>query len=458
MRRSVSLRHTVGNVYAVARREYTWRASTRTFIVTTIVLLVAAVGLAMAPTIISYFDRNESQTVAVYASGADPHGDPVATLDALLNAQARIGSGSAGTSEAGTNATAGKDFSISTVPSEEDGRAAVLDGKLSALLVISRSGSGDLQFTLYTNDRPFGRTPQLIQQASTAIAIGDRLAQAGLDPAQQGRLFVPPDYSIQNPDPSKPQSSQSGLTQDITNTLVGSALAIFIFMAIVLYGTWVAMSVVEEKSSRVMEIILGAATPVELLGGKVLGVGAVALTQYVVIIVPAIIALLFQGQIAAVILGGSAGSVALPAGLTVSTLVAFTIFLVLGFGMYAVLFAAAGSLVSRQEDVNQIIAPMMLVSTAGYLVSVWAATGFFDLDAPWVVALSYVPFLSPYLMPTRLMAGKAAPWEAVIAMLLVVIAIAFCVWIAARIYAAGVLMYGQKPGLRLMARAMRSGR
>jgi len=458
MTRSLHLRHVLSNVYAVARREYTWRASTRTFVITTIVLLVAAVGLAMAPTIISYLDRNASQKVGVYAGGSDLRGDPVATLDALLNAQATIGSGNAGTGETGGGATDGKDFTISTVPSEEAGRAAVRDGNLNALLVISRSGSGDLAFTLYTNDRPFGRMPQLTQQASTAIAIGDRLAQAGLDPAQQARLFVPPDYSIQNPDPSKPQPSQSGLTQDITNTLVGSALAIFIFMAIVLYGTWVAMSVVEEKSSRVMEIILGAATPVELLGGKVLGVGAVALTQYVVVIVPAIIALLFQGQIASAILGGSAGGVALPAGLTVSTLVAFTIFLVLGFGMYAVLFAAAGSLVSRQEDVNQIIAPMMLVSTAGYLVSVWAATGLFDLDAPWVVALSYVPFLSPYLMPTRLMAGKAAPWEAVIAMLLVVIAIAICVWIAARIYAAGVLMYGQKPGLRLLARAIRSGR
>ena len=117
----------------------------------------------MAPTIISYFDRNESQKVGVYTGGADPHGDPVVTLDALLNAQARIGSDGADTGGAGAGATADKDFSISTVPSEEDGRAAVLDGKLSALLVISRSGSGDLQFTLYTNDRPFGRTPQLIQ-------------------------------------------------------------------------------------------------------------------------------------------------------------------------------------------------------------------------------------------------------------------------------------------------------
>ena len=113
MRRSLNLRHTLGNVYAVARREYTWRASTRTFIVTTIVLLIAAVGLAMAPTIISYFDRNESQKVGVYTGGADPHGDPVVTLDALLNAQARIGSDDADTGGAGAGATADKDFSIS---------------------------------------------------------------------------------------------------------------------------------------------------------------------------------------------------------------------------------------------------------------------------------------------------------------------------------------------------------
>ena len=125
-------------------------------------------------------------------------------------------------------------------------------------------------------------------------------------------------------------------------------------------------------------------------------------------------------------------------------------FFVLGFILYAVLYAAAGSLVSRMEDINSVVAPMTLVGAAGYFVAVYTATGLIPADATWVTVLSYVPFVSPYLMLSRVAAGTAGAVDVAVASGLLVVAIVICLWIAARIYAAGVLTYGQKPGARAL--------
>ena len=178
----------------------------------------------------------------------------------------------------------------------------------------------------------------------------------------------------------------------------------------------------------------------------------------VIVFVPATIALLLQDQIAALVFGGTAAPIAAPAGLSVGLLLAFGVFFVLGFALYAVLYAGAASLVSRTEDINQIVAPMTLVSMGGYLVAVYASTGLLDPNSTFVVALSFIPFFSPYLMLTRMSAGVAGPLDVVIAIVLLAVTLPLVLWVAARFYAAGVLMYGQRPGLRLMLRVLRGAR
>jgi ABC-2 type transport system permease protein len=169
-------------------------------------------------------------------------------------------------------------------------------------------------------------------------------------------------------------------------------------MLIVLYGNWIAMSVVEEKSSRVMEVILNAATPFQLLSGKVLGVGAVALAQYAAILAAGAAALLAQGPIASIVLSESSADVALPAGLTIGMLLLLGVMGVLGFLLYGVLYAAAGSLVSRQEDVQAAVLPLALMSTGAYLIAVYSATGLLDIRESWMAVLALVPFVSPFLI------------------------------------------------------------
>src|SRR5262249_25875273 len=124
---------------------------------------------------------------------------------------------------------------------------------------------------------------------------------------------------------------------------------------------------------------------------------------------------------------------------------------------YASLYAGAASLVSRQEDINQIIAPLTIVSVIGYLVATYAGTGLIDIDSRVVVVLSFIPLFSPYLMLTRLSLGTAGPVDVAVAIALLLLAIPAALWVAARLYRSGVLMYGQPPTPRTLWRALRSG-
>lgn len=447
----MSPRRDLRNILAIARREFLARGATRTFVIGTAVLVVLVAGVALSPIIVRYVgDQTGTDRIALVAGDAPASLDARGTLERLLNASASAVPGTSPGRPA---------YEVVAVGTADEARRGVEEGTYDAGLVLVRSASGDLGVTLYTKDLPTSRLPQLLQQAATAIAIGDRLERLGLSPAQAAGLFAPPAFEVRR------WSSEQGWTAPSPETdtaeaivgasLAGTALAVFILLAIVFYGQWVAMSVVEEKTSRVLEVILGAATPFQLLAGKVIGVGGLGLLQYVVTVVPATLILVFQDQIAALVLGTS-GATNLPSWLNPGILLAFGVMFVLAFGLYAVLYAAAASLVSRQEDVNAVVAPLSLVSTVGYVISVWAASGVVDLRSPLIVVLTQIPFLAPYFVPSRLAFGTISPIEVGSASLLLALSIPIAIWFAARLYSAGILMYGQRPGLRTLVRALRS--
>jgi ABC-2 type transport system permease protein len=436
----------IANVFAVARREFRTRAMTRTFVIATAILVIAVVMVAFLPVIVRYIDRNESQRVAVWTGVTDIGVDPVATIDRLFD----------GPSGNGTSATGGANVDVSSVSDLASARAAVTAGDYEAVLAIERGSAGDLEFTLYTNGSSTGRTAQLLQQASTTVAIGDRLVRLGVAPSEQAGLLTPAPYKVMWPDTTRPDLAR-GSVEESANLLLGTGLSMLIFMMIVMYGTWVATSVVEEKSSRVMEVILNAATPFQLLTGKVLGVGAAALTQYAAVLLAGCAALFTQGWVASLVLGADSSEASLPAGLTFGMLGLLVLYGVLGFLLFAVLYAGVGSLVSRQEDVNTVVMPLTLVCSAGYIVAVYTGLGLLDIRPDVMAALSQVPFLSPFMMLGRVTAGGVDAWEIVLSMVTLVAAIVIALWIAARLYAVGVLLYGQRPNPRVVWHLMRTG-
>jgi ABC-2 type transport system permease protein len=435
----------IRNVTTIARREFLVRVQTRTFLVGTVLLVASVVAVALLPVIVRYVERMEAQEVAVWVGVDDLVSDPIADLDRVLNAP---------TGEPTTDPSE-REYTVTRIPDLGVARRAVMDGEYVSVLAIARASDEELTFTLYSDD-PTGAAARTALLATTSIAIADRLDRLGVDPAAQVGLFAPSRLEVRWPDPARigpgPDDDQMG-----TDYLLGFGLSILIFMLIVLYGNWIAMSVVEEKSSRVMEVILNAATPFQLLTGKVLGVGAVALAQYAAILAAGAVALVLQGSIASAVLGDGGQGVGLPAGLTFGMLLLLGVFGVLGFLLYGVLYAAAGSVVSRQEDVQFAVMPLALVSTAAYLVAVYSATGLIDIRDGWISLLAVLPFVSPFLILSRVTAGVATVPEVLLAVGLLVVSIAVALWIAARIYAAGVLLYGQRPSVRAIFRMARAG-
>jgi len=443
---------TIPNVVAVARREFMSRARTRTYRVTTVILVIAGVALALAPVLFRFIAGEPTGArVEVIVGTAKPSVDVVAALDQILNAGAGSSlplPGQSGQSAPAFNVVASSDLATA--------RQNVIDGSSAGAIALGRDAAGDLTFDVYTKQSALSRGVQQVRQAAISIAIQDRLTRAGVSPIDQARLFTPPTFQLKPPDPNAPPSIPGSL-DDPAKFYMGFALTIAIFMAIILYGQWIAYSVAEEKNSRVMEIVLAAATPFQLLSGKVIGVGALAILQYVLVAVPTVLALFLQDRVAALLLGGSASSVDLGVSLQIPVILTFGVMLVLGFAVYASLYAGAASLVSRQEDINQIVAPLTIVSVIGYLVATYAGTGLLAIDSPLVVILSFIPLFSPYLMLTRLSLGTAGPLDVVIAVALLLITIPAALWLAARLYRSGVLMYGQAPSPRTLWRALRAG-
>lgn len=427
---------TLRNIRAVAGREFFVRVRTRSFVFGTLFLVVAGAAVALAPIGIRWFEGDGRATIGV-VNRADPPPtvEPVSRLAILLNAAVADPTGGA----------AG--FEVTSVPDEPAARGQVEAGDLSAALVIDRTAAGELAFTVISRDPAWQRNPELLRQASLSLSIADRLDRLGVAPGDQALLFSPPDVTIETPTPTAAEDP-GPVAEIVATAIISQVLIAFLLMAVLLYGQWVAMSVVEEKSSRVMEIVISAATPFQLLGGKVLGVGGLGLVQLLSAVIPALLAFLLQGQIAEIVLGAPPAELGLPQVLTPIVFGAFIVFFVLGYLLYAVLFAAAGSLVSRMEDVSNVVAPMSMVSVVGYLVAVYIASGLLPADAVWVTALSYIPFISPYLMFSRVMLGQAGLLEVALAAAILVVSIGVMLWLAARVYAAGVLMYGQGPSLR----------
>jgi ABC-2 type transport system permease protein len=209
--------------------------------------------------------------------------------------------------------------------------------------------------------------------------------------------------------------------------LVGTLAAILLFLSLNTFGALVLTGVVEEKTSAVVEILLAHVRAHVLLAGKVLGIGLIALAQFAVLVAVGVVSLRISGTTVP-----SEVWVALPA--TVGWFIG-------GFAFYATLFALAGSFVSRQEDAQSSAAPVSLIFTAGYVV-VFIVAG--DPGGATATVLSILPPFAPLLMPLRIATGVAAPWEVVVAIVLLVAAVYGVIRAAGAIYARSLLHRGSR--------------
>ena len=429
------------NALLIARREYVEKLRSRAFAVATAILMAVAVGAALVPIGLRALDREQTTRIGVTSPSPAVTGRVIDLVSQYLNP---IPPGA-------DPATVRPHYILRSEPDLATGLVDVDSGRLDSVLEVSIGSTGALDFTFHGNDGPTSATIQRLQVATFGAAVVEysQNLQGSAGPA-----FHVPSFDLQ-PTDLGPSVAPVDPAVAGSRTLLASILVVLIFITLTVYGMWVATSVASEKASRVMELLISAGTPRQLLVGKVVGVGAAGLTQYLAILLPATLVLALQDPLATALIGPADPGEAPLIGLTLPILVAFGAFFILGFLLYAFVYAAAGSLVSRPEDIQQLAMPLSFVSMAGYFAAIFGMTA---INSRVVEVLSFVPFFSPYVMLARVMLGHVDAWEIALSLGLLVAAIGASMWIAARIYGAGVLLSGQRPGFRTFLRvAIRPG-
>jgi ABC-2 type transport system permease protein len=231
--------------------------------------------------------------------------------------------------------------------------------------------------------------------------------------------------------------------------LVQLSIVMILYITLLVYGVMTMRSVLEEKTTRIVEILASSIKPFHLLSGKILGVAAVGFTQYLIWALTAALVSTYGAAVGAAFRPGvSAPSFHLPAAFLIYPL----IFFLAGYFLYASLYTALGSIVSSEEDMQQVQLPVTLVLVACFILYPIILR---DPNSPLSVALTLFPLFAPILMVFRIMVQAPPFWQIALSLILCVAATVGVVQVSARIYRVGILMYGKRPSLAELLRWLR---
>lgn len=383
-----------GIVWLIARREISSRWAQKGFRWGTVVFLLVIGAAALLPKFIGGGDASTSYTVAIVTQGA-----PSAQQDALRQALESVGG-------------QGISVKVSTVASLGAGRDKVRDNDLDAVT------DGNRILARSVNDQVVG----LVRAAVATTTFEAALRDAGLADADIARVLSTPAPSVDSV-----QASDKDARRGIATITV-----VLLFAQLIGYCSWVGLGVVEEKTSRVVELILATVRPWQLLLGKLLGIGALAVGQLVA-----------MGAVGLGVITVS-GSIELPAGAYLAIAITFVWF-VLGFAFFAAMSAALASLVSRQEEVSGVMLPVTATLMVSYFLAFFVTA---SSDGRLAQVLAIVPPVSSLAMPARVAGGDVPGWQIALSLALLVVAAALVLLLAARVYRAAVLHSGSRVGLR----------
>jgi ABC-2 type transport system permease protein len=376
-------------VRLVARREVRVRLRARALKISTLLFVVVILAIG----VISRLTRDQApSTTDVATVGAVPSAFATA-LDQVAEVTDRPIRLDAPIADRATAEQALRDGAIDVVV-DADGRELLFKSSVDS-----------------TDAAVIGAAWQSASGADAATALG-------LTPQEAQSVVAPPGLA-----PVVVDSE----TSDGVGRLVGTLAAILLFLSLNTFGAMLLTGVVEEKTTAVVEVLLAHVRAHVLLAGKVLGIGLVALLQFMVLVVVGIVSLRISGT-----------SVPSDVWVAVPSTIGWFIG---GFAFYATLFALAGSFVSRQEDAQSSAAPISLIFTAGYIV-VFVVAG--SPDSTVATVLSILPPFAPLLMPLRIATGAAAAWEVALAVVLLVAAVYGVIRAAGAIYASTLLHRGSR--------------
>lgn len=311
---------------------------------------------------------------------------------------------------------AGQPVTVRSVPSAAVGEQEVVGGSLDALV----TGTPGTPTLLVKSTVP-GWLQAALGTVAREQALDGQIARLGGSPARVNAAVGAAGVTVRQlrPPASRPTA------QIVLGIIVGA----LVYSSLMMYGQLIAQGVVEEKASRVVELLLATVRPWQLMVGKVLGIGAIVLAQFGLIVV------------AGTATAAKMGEVSIPASVIAGTALWGLAWLVIGFLSYALLFAATASLASRQEDAAPAVAPVSLLLIAAWVIGVSVLPS--NPDNPLVKVLSMVPLFAPVEMPMRAALG-APGWQIGLAFGLSAVVLAALAWLAGVVYSNSVLRTGTR--------------
>lgn len=405
----------------VMRREYVTRMKSRPALILMLIGLIALVGGSV---LLGTLSKSQSAK-PIEVTVLDQTGWVLQPLQAAVAATA-----------------GGEGRPINLTPATETDaallKAKAKEGQIGALLVLEGKDALSFSGTFYSSAlNSLGAAQERLGPLVDAVVRSQRVQAIGADPQVIQALTAPVPLQAE----FLAASGSSGIGQRIG---IATAFVAVLFSVIMVFCSLVLQGVLEEKTSRVAEVLIAAVKPVGLMAGKVVGVGLTGLTFLVI-------------WAAGYLLAQGAGLPVTPletVGIDPWIWLWLILFFILGFFLYASLFAAGGASVSRLEDAQMAQLPMMIPGMVAYMVSIFAVQ---NPAGSMAVIFSYIPFTAPTVMLTRLLLGEPAPWEVALSVVLMVLTGIAMTWLSSRIYRAGILRNDGRLSFKGMLQSIRRG-
>ncbi len=400
------------NVWLIAKREYLERVRTKAFLVSTLMIPLLMGGGIVGSLIMGSKAKSTSHITIV---------SPDQQLATDLQQELEHGKDS--------------QMTVDVISPGNSATRATLDSMLT-----DKQLDGYLWITpaAHPNERPsFSWTPRstadITTKGSITTALKTVLMRERLE--HNGMVSHDVDALMQ---PVKVDTTQAGKNADTTSSFVAIYVLFFLmYMVILLYGMNVARSIIEEKTSRVFEVLLATIRPEEMMAGKVIGVGSVGLTQVAVWLLTAI--LLTSGSLMGAIAGGQ-----VHVTLSAMQIIFFVVYFLLGFLLYSSIAAALGAMVNSEQELQQ-LNMILVMPLAGCMFALVPVIS--NPSGTLARVISLIPFCTPLIMYLRISLATPPAWEIALSIVLMIATIYALLWIASRIYRVGILMYGKRPSL-----------
>ena len=417
------------NVWIIAHREYMERIRTRGFLITTVMIPMIIAAFAFGSTFLAS-RANQDLRIAVVSTDAQLAHD----LQEELERQAKSAASGDETAMArGIGTSKPLNIAVTAVEPETDAEHRLegqLDsGELDGYLRVAATGMGARPaFTFTPRSAGTSAVKVLLATSLEKVMLREQFERRGMK-APEADAFLAP-VTIDTAKRNQRQDNESA-------EVCVSVLFFVMYLVIMLYGMNVARSIIEEKTSRIFEVMMATIRPEALMAGKIIGVGSVGLTQVGIWLC---MLLLLAASSVAIHLGGDT----LHISLTGSQIGFFFVYFILGYLLYSSIAAALGAITNSEQELQQM--NMFLVLP---LLSCFVLLGTLVSTPDTTVArvLALVPLFTPLLMYFRVSLGHPAAWEVALSLVLTLGTICGIIWVTSRIYRIGVLMYGKRPNL-----------